>query len=63
MIEDFDKLKKTFFAEVKSFKDNLLHSFENVFDSSNGGSTILEDVSFLRKQLKSKDEMIKSLLN
>ena len=63
MIEDFHKLKKAFFAEVKSFKDKLLHSFENVVDSSTGGSTILEEVSFLRKQLKSKDEMIKSLLN
>ena len=68
MIEDFDKLKKAFFAEVKLFKDKLLDSFENVVDSPTDGSKIftspiLEKVKFLWKQLKSKDEMIKSLLN
>ena len=26
LIEDFDKLKKTFFAEAKSFKDNVVDS-------------------------------------
>ena len=66
--EDFDKLKETFFAEVKSFEDKLLDSFENVVDSPTDGSKIftahiLEEVYFLWKQLKSKDEMINSLLN
>ena len=68
LIEDFDKLKKSFFAEVKSFKDKLLDSFENLVDSPTDGSKIftahiLEEVYFLQKQLKSKDEMINSLLN
>ena len=40
MIEDFDKLKKAFFAEVKSFKDKLLNSLENDVDSPTGGSKI-----------------------
>ena len=61
-------MKKTFFAEVKSFKDKLLDSFENVVDSRTDGSKIftahiLEEMYFLRKQLKFKDEMINSLLN
>ena len=30
LIEDFDTLKKIIFAEVKSFKDKLLDSFQNV---------------------------------
>ena len=64
LIEDFDNLKK----EVKSFKDKFLDSFENVVVSPTDGSKIftahiLEEVYFLRKQLKSKDEMINSLLN
>ena len=68
LIEGFDKLKRPFFAEVKSFKDNLLDLFENVVDSPTDGSKIfkvhiLEEVYFLQKQLKSKDEMINSLLN
>ena len=68
LIEDFDKLKNAFFAEVKSFKDKVLDSFENVVDYPTDGSKIftahiLEEVYFLRKQLKSKDEMINSLLN
>ena len=68
LIEDFDDLKKVFFAEVKSFKDKFLDSFENVVVSPTDGSKIftayiLEEVHFLRKQLKSKDEMINPLLN
>ena len=38
LIENFDKLKKTFFAEIKSFKDKLLGSFKNVVDSPTDGS-------------------------
>ena len=68
LIEDFDKLKNAFFAEVKSFKDKILDSFENDVGSPTDASKIfmahiLEEVYFLRKQLKSKDEMINSLLN
>ena len=56
------------FVEIKSFKDKLLNSFENVFDSPTDGSKIitahiLKEVYFTWKQLKSKDEMINSLLN
>ena len=41
LIEDFDKLKKNpFFAEVKSFKDKLLDSFENIVHSPTDGSKI-----------------------
>ena len=40
LIEDFDKLKKAFFAEVKSFKDKLLNSLENDVDFPTGGSKI-----------------------
>ena len=68
MIEDFDNFKKVFFAEVKSLKDKFLESFENVVASPTDSSKIftahiLEEVYFLRKQLKSKDEMINSVLN
>ena len=41
LIEDFDKLKKAFFADVKSFKDKLLDSSENVCDSPTDGSKII----------------------
>ena len=63
MIEDFYRLKKIFFAQVKSFKDKLLDSFENVVDSPTDGSKIftahiLEEVYFLRKELKSEDEIL-----
>ena len=61
-------MKNKFFAEVKSFKDKLLDSFENVIDSPTDGckiftTHILEEVYFRQKQLKSKDEMINSSLN
>ena len=64
MIEDFYRLKKIFFAQVKKpFKDKLLDSFENVVDSPTDGSKlftahILEEVCFLRKELKSEDEIL-----
>ena len=63
MIEDSYRLKKIFFAQVKSFKDKLLDSFENVVDSPTDGSKIftahiLEEVYFLRKELKSEDEIL-----
>ena len=68
LIEDFDKLEKIFFAEIPSFKDKLSDSFENVVDSPTDGSQIftahiLEEVYFLGKQLKSKDEIINLLLD
>ena len=55
LIEDFDKLKNAFFAEVKSFKDKVLDSFENLVGSPTDVSKIsmahiLEEVYFLRKQ-------------
>ena len=67
LIEDFDKLKKAFLAEVTSSKDKLLDSFKKVVDSPTDGfkiftAHILEKVLFIWKQLKSKDEMINSLL-
>ena len=68
LIEDFDKLKNAFFAEVKSFKDKVLDSFENVVDFPADGSKtftahILKEVYFLLKQLKPKDEMFHCLAN
>ena len=64
MIEDFNKLKNTFFTEVKSFKVEVLDLFENVVESPTDGSKIFTvQVYFLRKQVKSKDETINSLLN
>ena len=64
MIEDFDKLKNTFFTEVKSFKVEVLDLFENVVESHTDGSkTFTVQVYFPQKQVKSRDEIINSVLN
>ena len=64
MIKDFNKLKNTFFTEVKLFKVEVLDLFENVVESPTDGSkTSTVQVYFLWKQVKSKDETINSLLN
>ena len=64
LIEDFDKLKNTFFTEVKSFKVEVLDLFENVVESPTDGSkTFTVQVYFPQKQVKSRDEIINSVLN
>ena len=64
MIEEFDALKLSFFAEVNSFKNKHLNSYPNDISINNSERLIkqLQDnINFLREQLKNKDETINSL--
>ena len=65
IIEEFDALKSSFFAEVNSFKNKHLNSCLNDVSINNSESLIkqLQDnINFLRWQLKNKAEVINSLL-
>ena len=65
IIDEFDALKSSFFAEINSFQNKYLNSYSNDVSINNSERLIkqLQDnVNFLRQQLKNKDEMIKSLL-
>ena len=65
VIEEFDALKSSFLAEVDSFKKRHLISCGNdVLDDNSEGliKQLQEDITFLREQLKNKDEVIHSLL-
>ena len=65
VIEEFDTLKSSFFAEVKSFKNKHLNSYLNDVSINNSERLIkqLQDnINFLREQLKNKGEIINSLL-
>ena len=65
VIEEFDALKSSFLAEVDSFKKRHLISCGNDVLAVNSERLIKqlqEDITFLREQLKNKDEEIHSLL-
>ena len=65
VIEEFDALKSSFVAEVDSFKKRHLISCGNDVLAENSERSIKqlqEDITFLREQLKNKDELIHSLL-
>ena len=66
IIDEFDALKSSFFAEVNSLKNKYLNSFSNDVSINNAERLIkqLQDnIDFLRQQLKNKDEMINLLLS
>ena len=65
VIEEFDALKSSFLAEVDSFKKSHLISCGDDVLAVNSERLIKqlqEDITFLREQLKNKDEVIHSLL-
>ena len=65
IIDEFDALKSSFFAEVNSFKNKYLNSYSNGISINNSEGLIkqLQDnINFLRQQLKNRDGMINSLL-
>ena len=65
VIEEFDALKLSFLVEVDSFKKRLLIFCDNDVLAENSErlmKQLQEDITFLREQLKNKDEVIHSLL-
>ena len=63
IIDEFDAIKSSFFAEVNSLKNKYLNSYSNYVSINNSERLIkqLQDnINFLRQQLKNKDEMIKT---
>ena len=66
IIEEFDVLKSSFFAEVNSFTNkHLLNSYPNdvsINNSERSKKQLQDNINFLREQLKNKDEIIKLLL-
>ena len=65
ILEEFDALKSSFFVGVTSFKNKHLNSYLNGVSINNSERLIKQlqgNINFLRKQLKSKDRIINSLL-
>ena len=66
IMEEFDALKSSFFAEVNLFKKKHLNSYSNDVSINNSECLIkqLQDsINFVREQLKNKDEIIKNKRN
>ena len=66
-MEEFKELKTTLFAEVNSFKNQILKSHEilqSIFQNSETTEMIRlrEDILFLKEQIRNKDKVIDSLL-
>ena len=64
VIEEFEALKSSFLAEVDSFKKRHLNScgYEvSVENSERLIKRLQEDITFLKEQLKNKDDVIHSL--
>ena len=66
-MEEFKELKTTFFAEVNSFKNQILTSHEILQSTSQNSETtemirLREDILFLKEQIRNKDKVIDSLL-
>ena len=64
ILEDFDALKSSTFAEVNSFKNKHLSSYPNDVSINNSERLIKQlqgNINFLRQQLRNKDEIINSL--
>ena len=58
-LEEFKELKTTFFAEVNSFKKQILTSHKILQSTSQNSETIemtrmLEDILFLKEQIRKK---------
>ena len=65
VIEEFDALKSTFLAELDSYKKRHLISCGNNVLAENSEhlmKQLQEGITFLREQLKNKDDIIHSLL-
>ena len=65
VIEEFEALKSSFLAEVDSFKKRHLNFCGYAVSVENSERLIKqlqEDITFLREQLKNKDDVIHSLL-
>ena len=65
VIEEFEALKSSFLAEVDSFKKRHLNpcGYEVLVENSERLiKQLQEDITFLREQLKNKDDVIHSLL-
>ena len=65
IIEEFDALKSSFVAQIKSFKNKHLNFYPNDFSINNSESLrkqLQDNIDFLREQLKNEDEIIHSLL-
>ena len=75
MLEEFRNMKSLFLTEVKNFKNELLQSYvkHSPSEQVHGNSTseisewfikhVEEQISFLRGQLRNKDNIINSLKN
>ena len=62
-MEEFKELKITFFAEVNSFKNQILTSQEILLSTSQNSETtemiqLHEDILFLKEQIRNKDKSL-----
>ena len=63
-LNEFNEFKSKFLHEVKLFKDNILNTTpKNIGNQEHITTLLLDNITFLKDQLRQKDEVIGSLIN
>ena len=63
-LDEFNEFKSKFLHEVKSFKDNILNTTpKNAGNQEHIIILLLDNITFLKDQLRQKDNVIDSLIN
>ena len=63
-LAEFSKFKTKFLHEVKSFNDNTLNTTpKNKRNQKNIITLLLDNITFLKDQLRQKDQVVDSLIN
>ena len=63
-LDEFNEFKSKFLHEVKLFKDNILNTTpKNIGNQEHIITLLLDNITFLKDQLRQKDKVIDSLIN
>ena len=63
-LDEFNEFKTKFLHKVKSFKDNILNTTpKNTGNQEHIITLLLDNITFLKDQLRQKDKVIDSLIN
>ena len=63
-VDEFNEFKTKFLHQVKSFKDSILNSTpKNTGNQKRIITSLLDNITFLKDQLRQKDKVIDSLIN
>ena len=64
VLDEFNEFKSKFLHKIKSFKDSILNTtVKNAGNQEHAITLLLDNITFLKDQLRQKDKVIDSLIN